>query len=571
MYWIRQNKGIDYRVNESHILSLKKDGVTSNLILTDYLKLKDAESLKGYKGYSNELSDIKVEKDVVDNYYGFVLDGDHLFMLEDFTVTHNTGKSTLVKKILDNYKDRVVVSAPTHKAVQVISTTTDKKGSTLQSLLGLKPGYDLDNYSAANPKFARVGRGTIGNYKLVIIDEASMINEALFDLIMSDAEKAGTKVIFMGDIAQIPPINEVVSKAFSEVDEIHQLTHVERTKGSNPLMSIFDAIRSNIKSKFDNFKHETNINQDGEGVEFTDRDTTFKERVFEWFRSPEFKKDTNYAKLIAYNKKAVEIWNNIIRGELIDSDEIITEGDFLTGYRSIQDGRELLVTNSMDYVVTKVKPAIKSYNHQNIEYDLKGFNVDFKSGETVFIVDYQDKETEAIYKKIMYDNTTYSKTFKNWNTYYDFANVFMSMREYEIKGETIPRTFDYGYAVTAHKSQGSTFTKVAIDEDNIDSNSKSQERNQIKYVAFSRAKENVISLSSKEGQAIQREKIKYEEVEGEDDIDLSQYDDSRNRDTKDWTSPKDFKVDEFKSSLSDDDRKLFNRLKREGVIKTKCK
>lgn len=34
---------------------------------------------------------IKIEKDVIDNYYGFVLDGDHLFMLEDFTVTHNTG------------------------------------------------------------------------------------------------------------------------------------------------------------------------------------------------------------------------------------------------------------------------------------------------------------------------------------------------------------------------------------------------------------------------------------------------------------------------------------------------
>jgi len=34
---------------------------------------------------------ILIEKDIVDNYYGFVLDGDHLFMLEDFTVTHNTG------------------------------------------------------------------------------------------------------------------------------------------------------------------------------------------------------------------------------------------------------------------------------------------------------------------------------------------------------------------------------------------------------------------------------------------------------------------------------------------------
>lgn len=33
---------------------------------------------------------IKVEYDKVDEYYGFVLDGNHLFLLEDMTVTHNT-------------------------------------------------------------------------------------------------------------------------------------------------------------------------------------------------------------------------------------------------------------------------------------------------------------------------------------------------------------------------------------------------------------------------------------------------------------------------------------------------
>lgn len=33
---------------------------------------------------------INVEKDIVDDYYGFEIDGDHLFLLEDSTVTHNT-------------------------------------------------------------------------------------------------------------------------------------------------------------------------------------------------------------------------------------------------------------------------------------------------------------------------------------------------------------------------------------------------------------------------------------------------------------------------------------------------
>jgi len=37
---------------------------------------------------------IKIEKDIVDEYYGFTLSGDNLFLLEDMTVTHNSGKSS---------------------------------------------------------------------------------------------------------------------------------------------------------------------------------------------------------------------------------------------------------------------------------------------------------------------------------------------------------------------------------------------------------------------------------------------------------------------------------------------
>ncbi|WP_374090867.1 replicative DNA helicase [Methylomicrobium lacus] len=58
MYWVRQNKGIDYRVNASHILSLKRSrnenkhkiGDVLNLPLTDYLAAS-AKFRSNYKGY----------------------------------------------------------------------------------------------------------------------------------------------------------------------------------------------------------------------------------------------------------------------------------------------------------------------------------------------------------------------------------------------------------------------------------------------------------------------------------------------------------------------------------------
>jgi replicative DNA helicase len=58
MYWIRQNKGIDYRVNESHILSLKRSrkegphehGDVLDISLRDYISRSD-KFKNNYKGY----------------------------------------------------------------------------------------------------------------------------------------------------------------------------------------------------------------------------------------------------------------------------------------------------------------------------------------------------------------------------------------------------------------------------------------------------------------------------------------------------------------------------------------
>ncbi|WP_052435405.1 replicative DNA helicase [Sulfurospirillum cavolei] len=58
MYWVRQNKGIDYRVNESHILSLKRSrnegkhrhGDVVNISVRDYLR-KSKKFKNNHKGY----------------------------------------------------------------------------------------------------------------------------------------------------------------------------------------------------------------------------------------------------------------------------------------------------------------------------------------------------------------------------------------------------------------------------------------------------------------------------------------------------------------------------------------
>jgi replicative DNA helicase len=104
MYWVRQNKAVDYRVNESHILSLKhtQNDSVLNIPLTDYLA-HSSEFQSAYQGYkankTSDRSNIQLEYDKVDEYYGFVCDGNRLFLLEDMTVVHNT---TIAMNIAEN-------------------------------------------------------------------------------------------------------------------------------------------------------------------------------------------------------------------------------------------------------------------------------------------------------------------------------------------------------------------------------------------------------------------------------------------------------------------------------------
>ena len=99
MYWIRQSKGIDYRVNESHILSLKysrnessrKNGDVLNIEVSDYIKKSD-KFKNNCKGYKVAIDFPEVELPLHPYFLGLWLgDGDTngaRITNEDFEVLH---------------------------------------------------------------------------------------------------------------------------------------------------------------------------------------------------------------------------------------------------------------------------------------------------------------------------------------------------------------------------------------------------------------------------------------------------------------------------------------------------
>jgi hypothetical protein len=83
--------------NNQNFLKLKNQNKTFIKNFTIFLKsfgyLVFKNRSKLIIKYENKAQTIKIKKNKISNYYGFILDGNRRFLLSDFTVTHNSGKT----------------------------------------------------------------------------------------------------------------------------------------------------------------------------------------------------------------------------------------------------------------------------------------------------------------------------------------------------------------------------------------------------------------------------------------------------------------------------------------------
>ena len=239
--------------------------------------LSDANTLYLSNGVRIELNVQQLE--VITYIKQFLKSTSKIFVLSGHA---GTGKTTVIKKILDNYGGKAVVSAPTNKALQVISETTMFDGVTIHSLLGLQPDVSLDDFNPNKPQFGQIKPSTIYDYSLIVIDEASMINDALFDLIQGEINSlVRVKIIFMGDKAQLPPISQESSKVFNYDTIYHrELTTLVRQVENNPLIASYNSLRENIDNEDFQLNFTTDVNSQDEGVIVIESKKEFRAKAY---------------------------------------------------------------------------------------------------------------------------------------------------------------------------------------------------------------------------------------------------------------------------------------------------
>ena len=458
----------------------------------------------------------------------FIEDGGTEITLSGYA---GTGKSTIIgifSKWLNNRIGRgnIVYTAPTHRA-NVITKQNNPSANvyTLSALFGFTPDTDeameRESLDLNDLKFRAKNQMKYEPGQLIIIDEASMVQDGLYEYVQEIIAKYDGSVIYVGDSAQLRPVkSDHISKVFTS-DGVPQitLTKVERT-GDNPILKEATRIRQG-----EGLSYQTDINDKGQGVLYTSNDTVINENLKQIISSEEFNADPLHFRVITATNAAAATYNSKIRSLRYGKfAKPFVKGDILMGYSNKlrkPDGSYRLI-NSMDYIVQNVRDTTVKFRTDKGTTEFKAFNLSIRPvGGTIMndfqltVIDKNEPDSKifeiAEYKDRLFkmakeakQNGQISKSRDLNQMAYNIdneLNITKNLKDNQGRLK-IRKAIDYGYAQTVWKSQGSTYSKVLILSNEIDTfgygRDVMQLRNELRYVAVSRAKNFVIINSEAE-------------------------------------------------------------------------
>lgn len=421
-----------------------------------------------------------------------------LFLLKGYA---GSGKTTLISalvRVFANLKKRTVLLAPTGRAAKIFAAYSGAKAYTIHKHI-----YKISHKDG----FVKIRRRMNENTNtLYIVDEASMIScesnpdelfgsrKLLTDLIEFAFETANNKLLFIGDDAQLPPVQSNESPALNldfltsyfDVDvSTYQLTDVVRQAQDSGILYNATLLRNILfRGKIEmpffsllNFDDIQRINS----MELEDE----LNRLYSHY-------DTEDIVVVTRSNKRAYIFNNEVRNRIFYRENKLTTGDFLMAIKNnyywidelsevgfIANGDMLEVTS-----ITKMQ-ELYGFNFMDIRARLCDYpnhpDIDFK-------IILESLETEGASMTGEQMRQLYYEVAKD---YEDIPNK--RARFLKIKSNPFLNAVQvkFSYSLTCHKTQGGQWKVVLIDLGYFDENKMDKEFIRWLYTAITRATEKV--------------------------------------------------------------------------------
>lgn len=328
-----------------------------------------------------------------------------------------TGKTTLAAYLRNKIEGNIAYVSFTGKAASVLRSklqgqVTLREGDhvgTIHSLI-----YTMISAKGDSPTFSL--RSSLDQeIDLIVVDEASMIGEGLFE----DLTSFGIPILFIGDDAQLPPINDEIGSHLLNPDA--KLEKIHRQAEGNPIISFSKNVRENkgmaCKKYSDNVEVLSLKTSEG------------KDRLKSLKVSYDVKKDMF---LCGFNNTRL-VMNNDIRSilgfyapEPLPGDRVIC----------LRNNREKKIYNGMVGVVEEILEETTYKDTQKNPH--KSYKIAITFGERVY---------------------------KGWCLAHQFnnkASFHKTLENIKKASDVALDLFDFGYCVSVHKAQGSEFSNVVI-------------------------------------------------------------------------------------------------------------
>lgn len=345
------------------------------------------------------------------------------------------------------------VTASTNKAARVIGKATNQEASTIHSYLNIKV---VNDFRSGKQTLKKNNDFQVKENTLVIIDEASMIDSMLLNLIFESTHKC--KILFIGDPYQLTPVFENSCPAFTKDFVTAKLTTIQRQRAGNSIIELGDKLRETVSTKkfFPLVADNKNI--------FRVDGPTFQTMAEDAFKN---QAEPDTVKILAWSNDKVNAYNTHIRKLFTQSEEPIIGETFVSNaiVKTFQGDGRIAIGNDEKIVIQSYEEA----TYQNLE----GWIVLTTSGARVFMPKYPGHLAGAIKQA-----QAYAKKASDWTSYFNLKENIADLRPI--------------YASTVHKSQGSTYDTVFVDLNDIGRCNIAEDVARMLYVAITRASNKVV-------------------------------------------------------------------------------
>ena len=420
-----------------------------------------------------------------------------------------TGKSYLIGGVVRLLQQvcwgPLGVTSPTHQARIELQKHLTLHGvnlrsemitvATIHSWLGLKEVFDDDGKSLFVPQGINKSKYKDG-CDVLIIDEASMIDSIIGGYVNEAWKSFRGKVLFVGDPAQIPPVGEQDSFPFLQFMEgneqfygVHFLREVVRQAKGSKIITLATDMRDSIENGDKLYKYPNLL-------DYVDNDQIKvlrcirQEGCRSLYLSPESLENPRYVKALAYRNSTVEQLNTIVKslrkGLPVNELERYYVGDTYILTEPLMDGEMIILPNNAEITIEGIEESMEGEGEYR--YEVHKLMVSSELLETGSIVVLKPRPQDQRYHDLAKLLLEYAKTLRKgslersaaWKEYYGFTRQYVPLK--------------MSFAITAHRSQGSTYTYTILDETDLFSNRNRYEGNRVAYTALTRAAQGVIVL-----------------------------------------------------------------------------